>query len=80
MLSECYDQIQNVGMIWGNPILRYSVLYTVLLSTSLGLTVIERTISAKASGLSADEYANVLAHNQTLHGALQFIIQFFGSG
>ena len=80
MLSECYDQIQNVGMIWGNPILRYSVMYTVLLSTSLGFTVIERTISAKASGLSADEYANVLAHNQTLHGALQFIIQFFGSG
>lgn len=80
MLKECSDQIQNAGMIWGNPILRYSVMYTILLSASLGLTVIERTISAKASGLSADEYANVLAHNQTLHGALQFIIQFFGSG
>jgi ATP/ADP translocase len=42
--------------------------------------VIERTIAAKASGLGADEYAKVLAGNQTLHGAIQFLLQFFGAG
>ena len=80
VLRECKDQISNVGMIWRNPILFYSFMYSILLSTALGLTVIERTISAKASGLGADEYAKVLAGNQILHGALQFVIQFFGSG
>ena len=80
LLIECKDQVENVGMIWRNPILFYSFMYSILLSTALGLTVIERTIAAKASGLSADEYAKVLAGNQTLHGALQFMIQFFGAG
>ena len=79
-VKECRDQVENVGMIWRNPILFYSFMYSIFLSTSLGLTVIERTIAAKASGLSADEYAKVLAGNQTLHGALQFVIQFFGAG
>lgn len=78
--SELSDQIKNVGMIWNNPVLYYSFMYSVMLSTSLGLTVIERTIAAKGSRLSADEYANVLAGNQILHGALQFVIQLLGSG
>ena len=80
LLTELRDQIDNVGMIWDNPILRYSFLYSIMQSTSLGLTVIERTIAAKSSGLNADEYGRLLAGNQTLHGALQFLIQFFGSG
>ena len=80
LLTELKDQIDNIGMIWDNPILRYSFLYSIMQSTSLGLTVIERTIAAKSSGLDADDYARLLAGNQTLHGALQFLIQFFGSG
>lgn len=51
-----------------------------ILKSSLGLTVIERTIAAKASGLGADDYAKLLAGNQTLHGAIQFLLQFFGAG
>eukprot|EP00596_Hydrurales_sp_CCMP1899_P004496 CAMPEP_0119035088 /NCGR_PEP_ID=MMETSP1177-20130426/2055_1 /TAXON_ID=2985 /ORGANISM="Ochromonas sp, Strain CCMP1899" /LENGTH=256 /DNA_ID=CAMNT_0006992989 /DNA_START=497 /DNA_END=1264 /DNA_ORIENTATION=+ len=77
---ECGDQIKNVRMIWENPLLRYSFFYSILLSTALGLTVIERTIAAEASGLGADGYAKVLAGNQTLHGAIQFLLQFFGAG
>ena len=78
--KELRDQVDNVSMIWGNPILFYAFMYSIFLSTSLGLTVIERTIAAKASGLGADEYAKVLAGNQTLHGAIQFVMQFFGAG
>ena len=69
--SELRDQILNVGAIWDNPLLLYSFTYSILLSTSLGLTVIERTVTAKATGLDADAYAKILAGNQTTHGILQ---------
>jgi len=36
--SELRDQVVNVGHIWDNPLLLYSFVYSLLLSTSLGLT------------------------------------------
>jgi hypothetical protein len=80
LLSELRDQYGNIGLIFADPILFYSFLYQVLLSTSLGLTVIERTMAAKSSAIGSDGYARILAENQLVQGAVQFSIQFLGSG
>jgi hypothetical protein len=80
ILAELADQLGNVGLILDNPILWYSFLYQIFLSTSLGLTVIERTMAAKNAALGSDGYSSILAENQFLQGVIQFSMQFLGSG
>lgn len=78
--DEISEQLSNLSVMWASPVLLNLFLYAMLLSAALGLTSIERTAIAKTSQLSADEYAALLAGFQTIHGILQFSIQFFGGG